>query len=94
LKPLYADASKAALLGQLFERFLASLRADGTLPPVQAADSGSSSSEQGQPAPQALVWVLLYLAQHHDRLGNREQALALIDECIQVGPPCSGKRSC
>jgi hypothetical protein len=54
LKPLYSSSSKAALLGQLFERLQASLQASGALPPVQGA-SGGSSSEQ-QPAPQALVW--------------------------------------
>ena len=55
LKPLYSSSSKAALLGQLFERLQASLQASGALPPVQGASGGGSSSEQ-QPAPQALVW--------------------------------------
>lgn len=51
LKPLYSSSSKAALLGQLFERLAASLEESGALPPL----AGGGSSEQ-QPAPQALVW--------------------------------------
>jgi peptide alpha-N-acetyltransferase len=52
LKPLYRSSSKAAALGQLFEGYAASLKASGTLPPLQ---DGGSGQEQ-QPAPQALVW--------------------------------------
>ncbi|KAL4856126.1 N-terminal acetyltransferase A complex auxiliary subunit [Chlorella vulgaris] len=81
LKPLYQSSDKAELLGHLFERMLSSLTASGSLPPLQADDS----SEQ-QPAPQALVWVLFYLAQHHDRLGNTAEALQRVDECIQHTP--------
>lgn len=53
LKPLYRSKSKAALLGQLFERLAASLEQSGTLPPLQGAEGGE---QQQQPAPQALVW--------------------------------------
>ena len=49
LKPLYRSSSKAALLGQLFQRLAASLEESGALPPL------TGSSEQ-QPAPQARVW--------------------------------------
>ena len=52
MKPLYRSSSKAALLGQLFERLAASLEASGALPPLASSES---SSEQ-QPAPQVLVW--------------------------------------
>ncbi len=31
-----------------------------------------------------LLWVRLYLAQHHDLLGDTAQALLLIDQCIEV----------
>lgn len=49
LKPLYRSSSKAALLGQLFQRLAASLEESGALPPLEG-------SSQPQPAPQALVW--------------------------------------
>lgn len=51
LKPLYRSSSKAALLGQLFERLAGSLEGCGVLPPLE----GEEGSEQ-KPAPQALVW--------------------------------------
>ncbi len=61
-----------------------SLRSNGSLPPLQDDSSSSSSSSEQQPAPQALVWVLFYLAQHYDRLGRMADALRLVDECIEV----------
>lgn len=42
-------------------------------------------------------WILLcralfYLAQHHDKLGNTDEALRLVDRCIEVGP--NDRRAC
>ncbi|KAL4451836.1 hypothetical protein ABPG75_007498 [Micractinium tetrahymenae] len=84
MKPLYRSASKAALLGQLFERLAASLEQSGALPPLQGAEG--CEQQQQQPAPQALVWTLFYLAQHHDKLGNTGEALRLVDRCIEHTP--------
>ncbi len=56
LKPLYRSESKAALLGQLFERLATSLEQSCALPPLQGAEGGEQQQQQQQPAPQALVW--------------------------------------
>ncbi|KAL4424899.1 hypothetical protein ABPG77_002122 [Micractinium sp. CCAP 211/92] len=85
LKPLYRSESKAALLGQLFERLATSLEQSCALPPLQGAEGGEQQQQQ-QPAPQALVWALFYLAQHHDKLGNTAEALRLVDRCIEHTP--------
>ena len=52
LKPLYADSSKAALLGALFARLEASLLECGALPPL----AGEDGDGERKPTPQALVW--------------------------------------
>ena len=86
LKPLYKQSGKAALLGTLFERILASLRTNGAFPeqpdsqsPAQgraeaepaAEDSAPSGSEPpAAEGPQAELWTTFYLAQHYDRMGR------------------------
>lgn len=51
-------------LGALFQRLLDALAADNAFPPL-AGDS------QPVPAsPQAQLWTMVYLAQHHDRMGD------------------------
>jgi peptide alpha-N-acetyltransferase len=102
LKPLYADSAKAAALQQLFDSYAASLRSSGSLPalirqanstsssngPLQqqqpANGSSSSSSSSGEDNP--LTWVLHYLAQHYDRLGDCEAALKLNAEALELAP--------
>ncbi|WIA19181.1 hypothetical protein OEZ85_003826 [Tetradesmus obliquus] len=99
LKPLYADSAKAAALQQLFEGYAAALRSSGSLPGLlqpaansssngplrqQQPANGSSSSGSGEDNP--LTWVLHYLAQHYDRLGDAESALRLNDEALQLAP--------
>ncbi|WIA39458.1 hypothetical protein OEZ86_005557 [Tetradesmus obliquus] len=100
LKPLYADSAKAAALQQLFEGYAAALRSSGSLPGLlqpaansssngplrqqQPANGSSSSSGSGEDNP--LTWVLHYLAQHYDRLGDAESALRLNDEALQLAP--------
>ena len=60
LKPLYSSSSKAALLGDLFERLAASLESTGALPPLAGGSGSGSGSGAGdsEPAPQALVWCV------------------------------------
>lgn len=63
LKPLYSSPSKAAALGQLFDKMLASLEAGGALPPL-AGGAGGDAAEEQKPAPQALVWCVGPLGRH------------------------------
>jgi peptide alpha-N-acetyltransferase len=98
LKPLYADSAKAAALQQLFDGYAASLRSSGSLPAVmrqtessngplqqqQQQQANGSSSSSGEDNP--LTWVLHYLAQHWDRLGDREAALKLNGEALELAP--------
>jgi peptide alpha-N-acetyltransferase len=98
LKPLYADSAKAAALQQLFDSYAASLRSSGSLPalirqadstsssngPLQQQPANGSSSSSGEDNP--LTWVLHYLAQHYDRLGDREAALKLNADALELAP--------
>jgi peptide alpha-N-acetyltransferase len=102
LKPLYVDAAKAAALQQLFESYAASLRSSGSLPALirdsssssnssngplqQQPANGSSSSSSGSGEYNPLTWVLHYLAQHFDRLGDQEAALRLNAEALELAP--------
>ncbi|CAD7697066.1 unnamed protein product, partial [Ostreobium quekettii] len=80
LKPLYRDEAKAAVLGELFEGYATTLRALGSHPESENCKNPSKLS------PQARVWVLHYLAQHYDYLGQTERALACISEAVSHAP--------
>jgi len=75
LKPLYAVAEKAAVLGSILEEWLAALEADGTLP-----------GEREPEMPTMIMWVRVLLAQHRDMMGDTEGALAQIDLAIEHSP--------
>jgi len=79
LKGLYASAPKVAALQALFEELDAALGAGQAVPGLE----GAKPSEDGQ-TPQ--VWVWMYLAQHHDRLRNTEQALAYAEKVVEAAP--------
>lgn len=80
-----------------------SSEAGGATPPQQEgqppAGEGGAQQQQAQHAQHArghghgshredvLLWVRLYQAQHHDLLGNTQEALRLIDQCIEVRRP-------
>ena len=92
-KTLYQDPVKAAALGRVMTRIEQSLASTGAFPePLQEPVAGQSVHEVAV-ASDALVWARLYLALHHDRLGNVEQALQLVDECIQQLPTLIELRS-
>jgi peptide alpha-N-acetyltransferase len=88
LKPLYADAAKAAALGALFSRLEAALESTGAFPPLARPPAyATGGAAAASPAsPQALVWARLYLAQHHDRLGATREALRHVDACLAHTP--------
>ncbi|XP_071691974.1 N-terminal acetyltransferase A complex auxiliary subunit NAA15-like [Rutidosis leptorrhynchoides] len=75
LSPLYNHAGKANILEELVLGFEDSLKKTGCFP-------GSLEKEP----PSTLVWTLFYLAQHFDRRGQHDIALAKIEEAMQHTP--------
>lgn len=75
VKPLYVDSTKAKVLGELFESWLAGLLADGCLP-------GESERE----LPSTIMWVRVLLAQHLDKTGKTEAALEMMEAAIEHTP--------
>lgn len=100
IKPLYANASKGAALGVLFEGYRKCLEnADSSrLPPVLAMPSEDGEDDPASTVvpqdgdgaasepPCTLLWVYHFLAQHYDRLGLRKLALESIDLAIAHTP--------
>ena len=59
-----SNAQKRETLGSLMRQYLKALGDTGAFP--QLPDEAGSP----EPQPQAKEWVLFYLAQHHDKLGE------------------------
>jgi len=90
LKPLYSNSDKAETLGGLFSRLEESLKTTGSFP-AQLGSAGGAPAADAPPrvsrsSPQSLVWTWLYLAQHHNKLGNTGEALRYVDACIEHTP--------
>lgn len=75
IKPLYKDTEKVKLMGQHMEANLAALRSQQKL----------AGEEEVEP-PVTILWVLEYLANHYDRVGDSIKALAHIDEALEYTP--------
>ncbi|XP_024969079.1 N-terminal acetyltransferase A complex auxiliary subunit NAA15 isoform X1 [Cynara cardunculus var. scolymus] len=75
LSPLYDHPGKASILERLLLDLEESLKTTGGYP-------GRSEKEP----PSTLLWTLFYLAQHYDRRGLYDIALAKIDEAMQHTP--------
>ncbi|XP_039124680.1 N-terminal acetyltransferase A complex auxiliary subunit NAA15 [Dioscorea cayenensis subsp. rotundata] len=75
LSPLYDQPEKANILEKLFLQLENSVRSTGSFP-------GRSEKEP----PSTLMWTLFLLAQHYDRRGQHDVALAKIDEAIEHTP--------
>lgn len=92
LKPLYANAEKAAALDRIFSGIESSLSGtENVHPDAQGTASHNPKntgphSPRSPHSPQSLLWTRLYLAQHEDIMGNTEKAVALINHCIQHTP--------
>jgi len=67
--------ARVATVGKLVEGYLKSLRETSKLP-------GCNEEE----APTVFLWVLYFLAQHRDMLGDQDGALKLIDEALKHSP--------
>ncbi|PWA97460.1 N-alpha-acetyltransferase 15, NatA auxiliary subunit [Artemisia annua] len=75
LSPLYDHPGKADILEKLLLGLEESIKTSGGYP-------GRSEKEP----PSTLMWTLFYLAQHYDRRGLYDIALAKIDEAMQHTP--------
>ena len=62
--PSCSNAEKREALGALMGRYLKALEDTGAFPALP------DEARAPTPQPQAKEWVLFYLAQHHDKLGE------------------------
>ncbi|MDR3547596.1 MAG: hypothetical protein P4M11_04870 [Candidatus Pacebacteria bacterium] len=76
VKPLYADSAKVALIEDVVTKHIDSLRS-------KTCFSDTQDTEQD---PTALLWILLFAAQHFDAKKDFKRALELIEETIQHTP--------
>ncbi|XP_078432271.1 tetratricopeptide repeat (TPR)-containing protein [Wolffia australiana] len=74
LSPLYDIPDKADILEQVFLEIESSVRSSGKFP------------DESQEPPSTLLWTLFLLAQHFERRGQYDIALAKIDEAIKHTP--------
>ncbi len=76
VRPLYRDAEKARAIEEVCKEFNENLR------------SPAGSFEAGGPREPAtaLLWLMYFLAQHHDHRGEHERALEIVDEAIAHTP--------
>jgi peptide alpha-N-acetyltransferase len=79
---LRSSDSLPALIRQAADSSSSSSSSNGPLQQQQQPANGSSSSGEDNP----LTWVLHYQAQHYDRLGDREAALRLNGEALELAP--------
>ncbi|CAI5490805.1 unnamed protein product [Closterium sp. Naga37s-1] len=81
LEPLYDQPGKADIMDKVFTAMLHSIRSSGKFPPLS-----DSSAEEDKENPSVLLWLLYLMAQHLDRRGKVEEALAIVDEAIAHTP--------
>ena len=102
LQQLYVQKEKADLIGTLFESYEESLRKAQRLPDRVVApgaagedvgdaagastNDGSNSKAEAECAPDILIWVLMYLAQHYDYMGKLGKAIEKVDQAIAHTP--------
>ncbi len=76
-----------ASLERIFSSYHKSLETTGAYPPLLGAQGQNGhASQPAKESPQTLVWVLYYLAQHYDRLGQAAQAHELLGVALGHTP--------
>ncbi|KAL1914904.1 uncharacterized protein VTP21DRAFT_7820 [Calcarisporiella thermophila] len=78
LKKLYQDSDKSATIETLMYEYLKNIKENGAF----SATAGEGNKEP----PTTYLWILYFLAQHHDLKGETLRALELIDEAIAHTP--------
>jgi peptide alpha-N-acetyltransferase len=76
LKQHYKDPFKAKTIEEVVEGFLSCLHSNGKL----------CSEDEGRVAPSVELWLLHFLAQHYDYMGQTTRAMELIDRAIDHTP--------
>lgn len=92
IQPLYDDPTKASVFGELFDSYRENLenkdigKLPRCIPFPDDCELNSifpvSDEEPEEEASCTLLWVLHFLAQHYDRLGQREKALEMIESAM------------
>lgn len=77
LQSLYDQPGKADLIQQLMYRYLQNLETTGLLNP---------EDESSEKEPACILFVLMYLAEHHSFLSDTETALALLQRALDHTP--------
>ncbi|CAK0738600.1 hypothetical protein CVIRNUC_001066 [Coccomyxa viridis] len=80
LKGFYSNPQKHEALGELMHAYMKALEETGAFPPFPG------QAEVPARDPQAREWVLFYLAQHHDKLGETGEALRRLQQCRELAP--------
>ena len=86
LKNLYKKRGNVALIGDLFESYERALKKDSKLPPILSSKDADSAPQDEPQAPDVLVWVLAFLAQHYDYIGRIDKAVEKVDAAIAHTP--------
>eukprot|EP00457_Paulinella_chromatophora_P000785 gb/GEZN01000785.1/.p1 GENE.gb/GEZN01000785.1/~~gb/GEZN01000785.1/.p1 ORF type:complete len:684 (-),score=119.01 gb/GEZN01000785.1/:1645-3429(-) len=77
MRPLYSDPAKVLIIASLLEEWL---------PELKAHSRFSKDEEKDSQFPSCLQWLLFYISQHQDRIGNHAKALQYADEAIAHTP--------
>ncbi|GAX81967.1 hypothetical protein CEUSTIGMA_g9395.t1 [Chlamydomonas eustigma] len=90
IRPLYKDNYKREAVQDLFQRYSTALKEKSTFsltqaPAVNGTDSASAENAAAE-SPLVRVWVLYFLAQHYDYIGDFSQALSHVNEAIAHTP--------
>lgn len=97
LKPLYQNPTKRNALGELFSGLEKAHEGEERAADAEAAAAANEGGiaaagdhpqhgKHGRYASRPLLWVRLYLAQHHDHLRHTEEALKYVDACLKMNP--------
>lgn len=80
VRSLYKDSTKVDIIAQLIEEYYVNLKSNGHFSKLDADEE-----KPVEPA-SALLWTLLFLAQHYDYLRDTEKALEYINLAIDHTP--------
>uniref|UniRef100_A0A7S2ZBR2 Uncharacterized protein n=1 Tax=Rhodosorus marinus TaxID=101924 RepID=A0A7S2ZBR2_9RHOD len=84
LKSLYREEWKVQAIEKLFTGYENYLKESGALPAVDSDVHSPVKLDNSRPA--VLFWVMLFLAQHYDRIGDLDVALNYINRAIEHTP--------
>lgn len=77
IRKVYGDPAKVSIVEELGSMYLTSMKDHSKF---------DGKEETPKETPVVLVWVLYFMAQHYDHIGQLDKALALINEAIEHTP--------